>query len=145
MNLHTGLFFRVVDIQVVEPLLAHNVPTRRKHNHPAIGQRGQVKLDAAVAQGVLDAMLHGLAGKIRFGDVESALALAQGIRLIAEGYRAAGKIPLHARRGGRLHHFAMPRMRPFAMNFRMAFRAGCGPGITRSAGGGAGCGRNQQE
>ena len=84
LNLHAWLFLGVVDIEVVEPLLAQDVPTRRKHDDAAIGQRGEVMLNAPVAERVIDAMLLRLAGEIGFGDVVGAIAFAKGIRRAAK-------------------------------------------------------------
>ena len=69
--------YGIGDVEVVEPALSRDVPTRRQDNDLAIGKRGEVMLDTAIAQRIIDAVLLGLAGEIAFGDVKDAVALAQ--------------------------------------------------------------------
>jgi len=49
-------FIRIADIEIVEPLFALDIPTRRKHHNAAVGKRCQIVLDAAVAESVIDVM-----------------------------------------------------------------------------------------
>ena len=49
---------------------ALHVPARRQHDYPAVVERRQVMLDAAAAEGVLDAVLLRFAGQVRLGDEE---------------------------------------------------------------------------
>ncbi len=100
-------------------------------------------LDAAVAEGVVDAMLDGLAGEVGLGDEELAVALAELVGGAAEGHGASGEIALDAGGGGGLHHFAVPGTRPFTAFFGMALGAGGGAYIGRRTGGEGGCRREQ--
>ena len=81
---HFAGFVGIGDIEVVEPLLAEDVPAGREHDYAAGGEGGEVVLDAAVAEGVIDAVFLGLAGEGGFGDVVDSVALAQGVGRAAE-------------------------------------------------------------
>ena len=94
LDLHARRFVGIVDVKVVEPLLANNIPAWRQHDNPAVGEFRQVMLNAPVAERVIDAVLLALARQIRIRDVEGPVSLRESEFLAAEDDPAAGKITL---------------------------------------------------
>ena len=134
LNQHFAGLVRIRDIEVVEPLLAQHIPTRRQHDHAPGGERGQVVLDAPVPQRVIHPVLLRLSGEGGFGDVVDSVALAQGVGCAAQLQLRAREVPFDAGPGRRLHHLAVPGLRPFGVDFRVTLRARRGPCIPRAGG-----------
>jgi hypothetical protein len=107
-----GSFFGIVDIEVVKPVFAQHIPRGRQHDDAAVGERGEVMLNAAISERILDAMLLRLAGEVRFRDVEGAGLRSKAVHAAAQGDRAAAEIAHHPGSGGGLHHLAVARCRP---------------------------------
>ena len=108
LNQHFAGLVRIRDIEVVEPLLAQHVPTRREHDYAPGGERGQVMLNAPVPQRVVHPVLLRLPGERGLGDVVGSVALAQGVRRAAQLQLSAGEVAFDAGSGRRLHHLAVP-------------------------------------
>src|SRR5579862_1162572 len=106
----------IADIEVVEPLFPEDIPTRRQHDDAAIRQGGQVMLDAAVSERVIDTVFDRLAGQIRFGNVINAGAQAQSVAETAEGDPAAREIALDCGSDSGLEHFAVAGVGPLAIS-----------------------------
>src|SRR5581483_8730030 len=97
-----------------EPVFAEDVPGGRQDDDASVVKGGEVVLDAAVAQGVLDAVLLRLAGEVRLGDEVGAVLDTEFVDEAAQGDGAAGEIAGDAGCGGGLDHLAV---------------AGGGPGV----------------
>ena len=120
---------RVPDIEVVEPLPPQDVPAGRQNQDAAVGQRGQVVLDTAIAQRVIDAVFDGVAGQVRLADVVNAVAGCERIFLAAQNHLAAREIAADTQFRRGLHHFAVARALPVPLDFGMALRAGRRTGV----------------
>jgi hypothetical protein len=133
------------DVEVVEPLLAENVPAGGQHDDPSRGSGGEVVLDAAIAERVIHAVLLRLAADRGFRNVICAVGLAQDVRRPPQLELAAREVAFHAGSGGRLDHFAMPRSGPFAVNFGMASGTGRSSDVRCAGGSGRSCRRRQYQ
>jgi hypothetical protein len=120
-------FVGVADVEIVEPLFALNVPARGKYDDASAGKCGQVMLDAAVAERVIDSVLLGLAGEIGLCNVEGVIPAGEAVQGASELYRSVGEVALDADGSGGLHHFAMAGAGPLGMS----------GGVTGGASGGA--------
>ncbi len=69
LDLYAGRFFGIGDIEIVKPVFANIVPSGWEQNDAAIGQSGEVVLDAAAAERVIDTVFPRRAAQVGFGDV----------------------------------------------------------------------------
>ena len=123
------LLIRPDDVHVVEPLSTLDVPRRRQHDDAPAVDGGEVVLDAAAAQRVLDAVLDGLSGQRRFGDEELPVLGAKTIGPAVEREPRLREIAKRGRGLRRLNHAAVPATRPVLVHLLVAHGArGCADG-----------------
>ena len=114
------------DVDVVEPLPSQHIPGRGQDDDAPAIDGGQVVLNPAVAERVVDAVLDGLAGERRLGDVERAVRRPQAIRLAVQRQPRLGEVAQGGLGPGRLDHPAVAAALPGLVLVAVTGRAGRG-------------------
>ena len=120
------LFVGPDDVDVVEPLPSQHIPGRGQDDDAPAVDGGQVVLNPAVAERVVDAVLDGLAGERRLGDVERAVRRPQAIRLAVQRQPRLREVAQGGLGPGRLDHPAVAAALPGLVLVAVTGRAGRG-------------------